>query len=79
MFVSFRAADPPPLGAGGVLGIVGHSDCGTGLTVCFFFALGGIISPRPLAAFVALLRIFTFPPTRFRPAPPFQVIWQWFS
>ena len=58
-----RSADPPPLGAGGDLGILATptvtKDCVTPFFSLFF---GGINST-----------------TYSRPAPPFQVIWRWFS
>ena len=49
----FVLPTPPPRGRG-CSGYYCHSDCGTGLCVCFLL-LGGIISPRPL-----LLRLWRY-------------------
>ena len=77
VFVSFLSCQPLPLGAGGVLGIFCHSDCGTGLCDLFTpFRWYNFASP-PIAAVVALRWVFAFPSTRFRSAPSVQVIWRW--
>ena len=68
----FRPADPSPIGAGGVLGILATptvaQDC---VTLFSPFRWYNFASP-PLAAFVALRQFFAFPSTRFRPASPFR-------
>ena len=78
-FVSFTSCrTPPPSGPGAFwdflpLGMWHR-------IVLLFFSFSAVqFLLAPLAAVVALLWVFVFPPTRFRPAPPFQVIWRWFS
>ena len=68
----FRPADPPPLGAGGDLGILATpavaQDC---VTSCFLFSVVKF-GLAPVAKVVALPRFSAFPSTHSRPAPPFR-------
>ena len=68
----FRLAVPPPLGAGGDLGILATltvaQDC---LTSCSLFRCYNFASPA-LAKVVALLRFSAYPSTNSCPAPPFK-------
>ena len=64
----FRHADPPPLGAGGVLGIFATPTVAQG-SMIYFLLFGGTISPRPPRCGGGAIWYFAFPSTRFCPAP----------
>ena len=73
-----RHADPSPLDAGDVLGVLSTPTVTQDCVILFPFSLVSFRFDPPRCG-CGTTPVFSFPVDTISPRPPFQVIWRWFS